>query len=333
MVARTVPIDFVRAAVTMAGRREVDTGSLLRSAGVAPELISQDRARVTVAQMTRTVQQLWRVTDDELFGLGPYPVPRGTLRLICFGLLGCPDLGSALDRFAEYQRLTPGLPPMAVTTERSRARFTIDTSKLDDPEHLVTAFLLAAAHRMMAWGIGRRIPLRQVEFPFRRPGGAADLGLVFGAPLAFESSTAALGFERSILSMPITQTEQTLLEWERNAPGDLLSRRDYGTALSEQVRRILARGRDGVWASAEEIAQRLAISPATVRRKLAAEGTSVTEIRADILRDAAIAGLVGGESVESLSGRLGFSESSAFRRAFRRWTGSPPGAYRAESGE
>ncbi|MFB8003391.1 AraC family transcriptional regulator [Nocardia sp. NPDC056000] len=329
-IARTVPIDFVRAAVALAAARGVDTEGLLRSVGVAPDLIGQDRARVTVEQMTRTVRELWRISDDEMFGLGTRPVPRGTLRLICFGVIGCPDLGAALARFAEYHRLAPGLPMMTTMTERARARFTIDVSGLNDPAHLMTSFLLASAHRMMAWGIGRRIPLRQVDFPFPRPVNAADLDLVFAAPLVFGCESATLVFDSSVLSSPITQTEETLIEWDRNAPADLLTRREYGTTLSEQVRRILSRGLTGAWPTGEEIAQCLALSPQTVRRRLGEEHTSITRIREDILRDAAIAALARGEeTVEELSGRLGFSEPSAFRRAFRRWTGSPPGSYRA----
>ncbi|MFJ4658848.1 AraC family transcriptional regulator [Nocardia sp. NPDC088792] len=329
-IARTVPIDFVRAVVAMASRRGVDAEQLLGSVGVAPELIVQERARVTVAQMTSTVQQLWRISDDEMFGLGPRPVPRGTLRLICFGLLACPDLGAALARFNEYQRLTPGLPPMVVVTERARTRFTIDTSVLEDPEHLMTSFLLAAAHRIMAWGIGRRIPLRQVEFPFPKPRNIQDYDLLFAAPLVFGAGTAALVFDSAVLFSPLTRTEEALIAWMRDAPADLLSRREYGTSLSEQVRRILARGLSGEWPGADEVAHRLAMSPQTVRRKLGEEDTSITRIREDILRDAAIASLVrGAETVEELSARLGFSEPSAFRRAFRRWTGSPPGSYRS----
>jgi AraC-like DNA-binding protein len=95
------------------------------------------------------------------------------------------------------------------------------------------------------------------------------------------------------------------------------------------VRRILARGLHSDWPPSAEVAARLAVSLQHLRRRLRDEGTSITRIREDIIRDAAIASLVRGEeSVHELSARLGFSEPSAFRRAFRRWTGSPPGAYR-----
>jgi len=72
------------------------------------------------------------------------------------------------------------------------------------------------------------------------------------------------------------------------------------------------------------------MSPQTLRRKLAAEGTSLREIRETVLRDAAVTALVQGEEpIAEIAERMGFSEPSAFTRAFRRWTGSPPSAYRS----
>jgi AraC-like DNA-binding protein len=326
---RTVPVDFVRAAVATAARRGLDVEALLSSAGVDPGLLARDRARVTVEQVTRITRELWRITDDELFGLGPWPVPRGSMRLVCFGLINCPDLRTAIARLAEYRRLLPGMPPMSLQAGPDTTRFTLDTSVLDDPEHLLTDFLLAAVHRFTGWAIGRRIRLHQVEFPYSAPRNVADYDLVFGAPLAFGADRAALVFGSDILTAPIMQTEESLIAYERNAPADLLSRRDYGTSLSDQVRKILEQGLKGNWPAADDVAARLAMSPQTVRRKLSEEATSITQIKEDILRDAAIASLVRGqETVEEFASRLGFSEPSAFRRAFRRWTGSPPGSYR-----
>jgi AraC-like DNA-binding protein len=72
----------------------------------------------------------------------------------------------------------------------------------------------------------------------------------------------------------------------------------------------------------------LSISVPHLRRLLRRDGTSLNQLREEVLRDVAIAGLRRGESVEVLSARLGFSEPSAFRRAFKRWTGDTPSSYR-----
>lgn len=328
-MTRTVPIDFVRAAVATAARQGLDVDALLRPVGISRELATLDRARITAEQATKLTRQLWRITNDELFGLGRKPVPRGSLRLVSFGLIHCPDLGSAIKRLAEYQPLLPGLPPMSMHTGPDTVHFTIDTACLDDPEHLLTDLLLAAVHRFTGWAIGRRIHLRQVEFPYPTPRNVADYDLIFGAPLRFGCETAALVFDSDVLRAPIVRSEEDLIAYDRNAPADLLARRDYGTSLTDQVRKILERGLKGKWPTADQVADRLSMSPQTVRRKLGEESTSITQIKEDILRDAAIAALVRGEeTVEALSERLGFSEPSAFRRAFRRWTGGPPGSYR-----
>ena len=85
--------------------------------------------------------------------------------------------------------------------------------------------------------------------------------------------------------------------------------------------------------TADDVANRLNISAQHLRRLLRDEGTSFRHNKEAILRDEAIAALARGrETIEELSDRLGFSEPSAFRRAFHRWTGSPPSSYRPAPG-
>jgi AraC-like DNA-binding protein len=306
-----------------------DIEAMMRDAGISPSLLAENRARVTASQIATLVQSLWSATDDELLGLGSAPMPRGTFRLLSYGMMSSPDAAIALERFGQFSRALPAVPPCAMSVDGELVRLTIDLSDIDEPLDVLIDALLAAVHRFLGWAIGRKVPLKHVELPYSRPPEVDDYDLIFGAPVVFDAVRAALVCGSDLLRAPLVRSEAELDEFIRNAPGDLLAGRDYGTSLTDRVRHMIKPGRQEQLPSMDDIAARLAMSPQTVRRKLREEHTSLREIRDDILRDAAIASLSrGDETVAALSERLGFSEPSAFTRAFRRWTGSAPGSYR-----
>ncbi len=327
MTARTVPVTYIRAAMDAARARGLDLGPVLAAAGIPASLLDDDRARFTPDQVAAFVRGLWRLTDDEMLGLGRGPVPRGTFRLLSYALINSPDLRTVCKRITEFGPALPALPRYEITMGPEVTRLEADMTGISDPGHLVSDFMLVLIHRFTGWLVGQRIPLAGVELPFPRPANAEEYDLMFGAPLRFDAPRPAIEYPSSLLSLPIVRDERDLEEYLKVSPADVLARRDYGTTLAEQVRRILERGLRGEWPSSDDVAARLSISPQHVRRRLREEGTSIGEIREELLRDAAIAGLSRGDSVEELSARLGFSESSAFRRAFKRWTGATPTAY------
>ncbi|MFI6867624.1 AraC family transcriptional regulator [Nocardia sp. NPDC050406] len=324
----TLPIQRVRAIVELAERRGWDVAGMLAEAGISPELLAEGRSRVTTAQAVEMVQRLWRTTDDELLGLGLHPMPRGTLRLLCFGLVGASTLGGAIRRFESFRRSLPGLPPPSLTLHEGEARVSFDISGVRQPVDIVIDTVLTVTHRFLAWAIGGRLRLRRVEVPYARDPDLDDYDVIFGAPVVFSAPTPALVFDAALLDHPIDRTEDELLEFLSNAPAAVLGPREYSVSLASRVRQLLERGRPDDWPTVEELAAELAMSPQTLRRKLREEHTTPREIREQILRDMAVASLVrGDETVTALSRRLGFSEPSAFSRAFRRWTGSAPGSY------
>jgi len=104
MTARTIPTAFVHRYLAFSPDNDVDLSGALRAAGIDLETLSDPRARLTPTQVTTFIQSTWQITDDELFGLGSAPVPRGTFRLICLTLIHCPDLGSAFARMSDVIR-------------------------------------------------------------------------------------------------------------------------------------------------------------------------------------------------------------------------------------
>ena len=78
-----------------------------------------------------------------------------------------------------------------------------------------------------------------------------------------------------------------------------------------------------------DVASQLYLSPQTLRRRLAAEGKSYQGVKDDLRRDTAIHLLASPHlTLDEVAEKVGFSETSTFHRAFKKWTGVTPGLYR-----
>jgi AraC-like DNA-binding protein len=327
MTSRTVPATFVRTALAAAAERGLDLGPVATACGIGPELLADPRARFTPEQVSGFLRGMWRLSADELFGLGRGPVPRGTFRLVCYAVISSPDLREVCRRLEQFGPVLPSAPQFSLVEAGGVAQFVADLDGMADPGHLLSDFTLVLLHRFTGWLAGTRIPLRAVELPYPPPANPGEYDLIFGAPLRFGARHPALELDAGLLSLPVVRDQPDLDRYLEHSPADLLARRDYGTTLAEQVRRLLERGLVADWPTSDEVARRLSVSPQHLRRRLREEGTSLGTIRNDLLRDTAIARLTRGEPVDAIATRLGFSEASAFRRAFRRWTGTTPSAY------
>lgn len=323
----------VRAALVGARRRGVDVAPLLARAGIEPETLADEHGRVTGAQFVALSKALWFALDDELLGLGSAPLRVGTFAMMAHAVTHCsPDLRTAVRRADRFYRLFPCSPRFALAERGGVARVEFDLSGYDDPDRFAAESVLVIWHRTASWLIRRRIGLREVELGYPAPPHALEYGLLFGTDCRFDAPATAVTFDQALLDQPVVQDEASLRAFLRRAPWDILARMDYGSEVSAQVRRLLNQALGDAAAAGlpgpEQVAARLSISPQTLRRKLAAEQTSFQRVRDQLRRDVAVSALARGDaSIEQLSERLGFSEPSAFHRAFRRWTGATPRAY------
>jgi AraC-like DNA-binding protein len=106
-----------------------------------------------------------------------------------------------------------------------------------------------------------------------------------------------------------------------------LLRLHAGRSWVARVQRILHETRVG-FPSLHQTARQLHVTPRTLHRRLTAEGTSFRAVLDDVRHRAAVEQLRSGEAtIQEVAYLLGYSDPANFRRAFRRWTGSPPSAY------
>ncbi|MBD0686808.1 AraC family transcriptional regulator [Pseudomonas sp. PSB18] len=330
MRQRTIASHFARAALGGARRQGFDALPLLQQLGISPELLDEPRARIAPEQFARLLQSLWLALGDEYLGFGSAPSKPGTFAMMCHTLIHCRTLGKALQRGLLFYRLFPDAPDLTLVAEGEQVRLVLDDSALWDPDHFLAESLLVVWHRLASWLIGQRIGLEQASFSYARPAHGAEYDLLFPCPLVFEAQHSSLLFHSRYLDMPLLQDERTLKRFLERSPADLLSRPDDGHSLSSQLRRLL--GRDTArWPDLEAAADHLHLSPQTLRRHLREEGTSFQELKDHLRRDIAIYHLGRADlSLQQIAEQLGFSEPSAFHRAFKKWTGLTPGAYRAQ---
>ncbi|PQZ84671.1 MULTISPECIES: AraC family transcriptional regulator [Pseudomonas] len=330
MRERTIASHYARAALGGARRAGHDFSALLQQVGITPELLSEPRARIAPEQFTRLLQLLWLALDDEYLGFAQAPSKRGTFAMMCHALIHCRTLEKALERGFLFYSLFPQGPRWQLTREGEMARLSLDDAHLWDPDHFLSECLLVIWHRLGSWLIGQRIRLHQVTFSYTQPPHASEYDLLFPCAQQFGAPNTSLVFPTRYLSLPLLQDERTLKHFLERSPADLLSRPDEGDSLSSQLRRLLSRDRTP-WPDLDAVAQHLHISPQTLRRHLREEGTSFQALKDELRRDIAIYHLGRADlSLQAIAEQLGFSEPSAFHRAFKKWTGLTPGAYRAQ---
>ncbi len=192
--------------------------------------------------------------------------------------------------------------------------------------------LLMLLYGVSCWLVGRRIPILRTEFSYAEPEHSAEYRLMYCDDLSFNRPHTLLAFESDYLDLPVVQNERSVKEFLRTAPENILLKYKNGSSLSAKVRRRLRQCLSGEVPDFEELALELNMTSATLRRRLHEEGASYQSIKDQLRRDLAISYLSHStRSVMDIALELGFSERSAFHRAFRKWTGASPGEFRRNS--
>ena len=147
-------------------------------------------------------------------------------------------------------------------------------------------------------------------------------------PVHFEQPQAQLVFSRTQLEKRVTQNESSLRHFLRHPVLIMLTPVYAANSWTARVRDIIRRRLKEI-PELNDVADTLDIHPQTLRRRLASEGTTFKDIKNQVRRDTALHFLgKQGLSIEEIAHRAGFSESSAFIRAFKGWTGITPYTYR-----
>lgn len=325
----TISIAFVHGMLSGARAHGESCDAFLGDAGIAPELLAQGSARVTADQYVALFRSLTERRNDELLGLLSRPLKRGSLALVVRSTLGSGTIEVAMRRAAHTFGLLQDDVALEAVRDGGLAGWAL---RLVDPANprpfFLHEMLLRVFWRLLAWLAGGKLQAARFDFAYSSPEYAGSYGKIFPAPLHFGRKQSAFWFDATLLQQPVRRDEIALRAFLAEAQASVVVPRRGEDVISARVRGHLQQMQTA-WPDLIATASALHMSPSTLQRRLALEGTSFQSVKDELRRDMAIVRLnTSAVPLAALAYELGFGDSAAFQRAFKSWTGSPPGVYR-----
>lgn len=329
MRQQSISVHFVRAVLKYAVAHGLDPIDLLRANRISPRLLEEDDARISIERFADLQVNTMLAMGDEALGYGQKPLPIGAWSMMCYAVIHCDTVGKALARYCRFFGLFSHVSSPLLLTRDDEATVRLVMPPGDAVDVYAGELALFNCHRFMSWLASELLPAQAFNFTHGAPPHVEEYRRMFaGNPVQFEQEHTEMVLNRALLDMPVTQNEQSLARFLRHPVLAMLTQQYDRASWSARVRNLLRKDLANM-PELEPVAATLDVHPQTLRRRLGKEGTSFSELKGQVRRDVALHYLgKQGLSIEEIAHRAGFSESSAFIRAFKGWTGVTPYTYR-----
>ncbi|MBI3783502.1 MAG: AraC family transcriptional regulator [Deltaproteobacteria bacterium] len=312
----------------------LDAQAIAKQAGIDPASLQEPDARVQRMALTRLWELAVEATGDPCFGLTVARFPmQTTFHALGYAVLASATLKEAIERIIRYRRLIGDVVQLSLEEGGERCRFVIDVSSRPGavPFEAVDAFAAVTVRQARLLHGSRDLNPLAVSLQRPEPPNSAPFERLFRAPVAFAQPTNFLEYARADLERRLPAANAELARQNDEVVVRYLARVKQ-VGLSSRVEQALIETLPNGEPSKQAIARKLAMSPRNLQRHLAGEGTSFKEIlnqaRASLARSYIQEGRL---PVTEVAFVLGFADTSAFSRAFKRWTGKSPREFRTRS--
>jgi AraC-like DNA-binding protein len=272
--------------------------------------------------------ELWdafcAASDDALIGLRlGLELQAGHLDMTGLLLMSCDHYGESLDALLDYYPIVG-----------EGGDFSLQQHPEEISLHYTAHYKVRAAQRIEAvmaallnlshWNTGGHFRALRLEFshaPVDEPDRYQQL---LGCPVRFQQPHNRICFAPDMLALPLVQANASMRNQLRRLADEqltVLGQDSFSHQVASLVQRHPRQGK-------EKIAAELAMSGRHLTRRLANEGLTFKQIRDRELLKLAQTALADNARIADIALQLGFSDESAFAKAFRRWTGQSPARFR-----
>ncbi|EIM28765.1 AraC family transcriptional regulator [Microvirga lotononidis] len=308
----------------------LDPNALIRASGLDPRLFEDSTNVVPIAALARLYTLSAAATRCPHLGL----LVGRRATILSMDLVGrlmqhSDTVGAALDGLVSNLNVQDRAVVASLTKVDGMAllTFAVYSPQTESTEQITDASLAVAVNALRALCGSEWNPI-EVLVPRTNPADPKSYRQHFRAPVRFNQESATLVFPAEDLTRAVAGADPLLRAVLEDRIRQL--RTNAGAGFQDDIRRLLRTRMLGARSSAEDIAGLLAVHRRTLSRRLKGSGqgyrSMTNEIRFEIARQ-----LLGDTEVPlaEIAAALGYSEASAFTRAFRRWSGQTPTAWRA----
>ena len=332
---------------TVAASLVIDLLGYLASRGLARERVCLE-ARLDLAVVDApderlagsAMERLWRVgeslaSDPDLGLHAAAAASPGALSILGYVVLNCRTSREALEKLGRYAALLNDGLRVQISREGADTHLVFEAIAGTDnyvarsPRQPMETMAAGVVCTLAAITEGKTVP-HEISFRHAAPASIASHQRILRVAPRFGRPADRMVFRTEDLERPVRSANASLLAvFERHADEMLAHIEEHGP-VSRRLLQIVAKRLQGGTPPLGEIASAMAMSARNLQRTLRDEDTSYQDLLDHARRELALRHLATPEgSAAEVAFLLGFADASAFTRAFRRWTGSTPGAWRA----
>lgn len=297
--------------------------------------LSDHRKRISLRTLYRVFSQS---INDAPAGLGiAYGKQLNLVAADAVGqlIMSCKDLDDALQALRRYHTLIAlalNVVPASIGSSSSVSFHGLYSNAVPlTLKWFVSEALYSCLMCQARWLTGQALQYSKVCLPYARPDHHDEYVSTFGCEISYDSPGHAIYFDQGYLQTPLLTANMELRRIKKNQCEKALQRWQSRFSITERVNAILVDTYPH-FPTLDQVAEQLHSSRSCLYRKLQINQTSYQSLINDFKREQSIRLLRGTVmTVSEVAERLGFSDASSFRRAFKNWTGMQPSSIRAST--
>jgi AraC-like DNA-binding protein len=326
----TVPVALALQLFELLKRWHIPERELLSDVGLRANALEDPLARLPIATMGRLLERARLLTGEP--GLGYYLGLQKRVSLygyLGFAALSAPSLRQALELAVKYAPIFSTAISLDLKVGGEVAALRVEEQvDLGAARDIVLVSLMLGLQTIGSALTGRENRLA-VDFAMPEPEYHARFAHL--APhWRFGQPSTLLHLDPALLNTPIVTADHGALALARTLCERSLDELGFDAGLADRVRRLISADA-GEFRSLEHVATLVHLSPRTLKRRLAAHGVSFSNlVDRERLEKALVLLQSSRLPIEDVAEQLDYATASTFVRAFHRWTGTTPSAYRRE---